>query len=152
MLGVTVEFWETAATYRLMDAQPLGTGWAVGRARRRKHPSPLTLSLLGRGVQPLFSWDRERGWLRVTTMTVSCGNIAPHSATQIVASSPRGPCLTSTAAPSLKGVRTDDEWMPPSGWPFVGCGVQNRISSLPPHDLSSPLTSLSFLLTLADIL
>ena len=25
--GVTVEFWETAATYRLKDAQPSGTGW-----------------------------------------------------------------------------------------------------------------------------
>lgn len=28
---VTVEFWEMAAIYRLMDAQPLGTGWAVGQ-------------------------------------------------------------------------------------------------------------------------
>lgn len=68
---------------------------------------------------------------------MSCGNIAPHPATQMVASSLG---VRADRQGSAIFERDADGWrVSATQWaPFVGCGVQSRVSVLPPHDLSSP--------------
>lgn len=89
-------------------AEPLG-----GNAHR------LWLSHSWGGECSLPSPTTRRGeWLRVMTMTINCGNIASHSSTYMVVSSPRRLRLATMTAPYWKGKGTEDEWLPPVGGPL----------------------------------
>lgn len=77
--GVTVEFWETAATYRLKDAQPSGTGWwgqGYTDSLTPKGEDAAMFSYAGSGLGGCQSSLRAA---LIAHLGHHCGNIAPHS-------------------------------------------------------------------------